>query len=104
MYARSVSIRLRTNRIAKFTEIIENEVIPVLRKQKGFQDVITLVVPEEAVAISLWDENEDAEAYSRNTYPEMLKALEHVIVGRPQVRIFEVSNSTFHKVGAPVAV
>lgn len=106
MFARSVSIRLKTNRVAEFTRLIDNAAIPVLRKQKGFQDELTFVVPGggEAVAISLWDEKENADAYGRNAYPGVLKALETVFDGTPQVRTFEVCSSTFHKISVPAVV
>ncbi len=106
MFARSVSIRLKTNGVAEFTRLIENEALPLLRKQKGFQDELTFVVPGggEAVAISLWDEKENADTYGRNAYPEVLKALGRVVEGTPQVRTFEVCNSTFHKIAVPAAV
>jgi hypothetical protein len=106
MFARSVSIRLKTNRVAEFTRLIENEAVPVLRKQLGFQDALAFVVPGggEAVAITLWDEREHADTYGRNAYPEVLKALGTVIEGTPQVRTFEVCSSTFHKIAAPAAV
>jgi hypothetical protein len=57
MFARNVSIRLKPDSVAEFTRTLENEVIPLLRKQQGFQDEITLVVPggTEAVGISVWD-------------------------------------------------
>ena len=105
MFARSVSIRLKPNKVAEFTQMIENETLPVLRKQKGFQDEITFVVPggAEAVGISLWDQKENADAYGRETYPGMLKALGKLVEGTPQVRTYEVSNSTFHKIAARVA-
>ena len=45
MFARSVSFRLKPNSIAAFTKLIEDETLPLLRKQKGFQDEITFVVP-----------------------------------------------------------
>jgi hypothetical protein len=106
MFARSVSIRLKTNGVAEFTHLIEKEALPVLRKQKGFQDELTFVVPGggEAVAISLWDEKQNADRYGRNAYPEVLKALGKIVEGTPQVRTFEVCNSTFHKIAAPVGV
>ena len=55
MFARSVSIRLKPNSVAEFTGLIEKEALPLLRKQKGFQDEITLIASEGtgAVAISL---------------------------------------------------
>jgi hypothetical protein len=106
MFARSVSIRLKTNGVAEFARLIEKDALPVLRKQKGFQDELTFVVPGggEAVAISLWDEKQNADSYGRNAYPELLKALGRVVEGTPQVRTFEVCNSTFHKIAAPAGV
>jgi heme-degrading monooxygenase HmoA len=77
MYTRNVSLKLKANSASEFTRTVEKEIIPLLRKQKGFQDEITLVAPErnEAVAISFWDKKEDAEAYNREKYPEILKTL-----------------------------
>ena len=105
MFARTVNLRLKPNRVAEFTQTIEKEIIPLLRKQKGFQDEITFLVPggTEAVGISLWDQKENAEAYNRGTYPEVLRALAKVVEGTPQVFNSEVCNSTFHKIAAPVA-
>ena len=105
MFARNVSLQLKPNSVAEFTRTIEKEIIPLLRKQKGFQDEITFVAPSglEVVGISLWDEYENAEAYNRRTYPEVLKALAKVVEGTPRIQTYEVSNSTFHKIPAPVA-
>jgi len=106
MFARSVSIRLKNNSVAEFTRLIENNALPLLRKQEGFQDELTFVVPggAEAVAISLWDEKQNADSFGRNAYAEVLKALGSVVEGTPQVRTFEVCNSTFHKIAAPAGV
>ena len=106
MVARSVSIRLKPNSVAEFTQIVERDILPLLRDQKGFQDEITLVLPEglQVVGISLWDDAKDAAAYSREAYPRVLKALEKVIGSPPEIHVFEVSNSTFHKIAARVAV
>jgi hypothetical protein len=91
--------------VAEFAHIVESDILPLLREQKGFQDEITLVLPEglQVVGISLWDTPEEANAYSRAAYPQVLKALESVIGGPPEVHVFEVANSTFHKVAARVA-
>ena len=50
------------------------------------------------MAISLWDAADSAEGYHRETYPDVLKALEGVIDGEPEVNTFAVSNSTIHKI------
>ena len=102
MFARHVTMRLKPNTLTEFTRTLENEVIPLLQKQKGFRDEIVLVVPggTEAVGISFWDQKENAEAYHREIYPEVQKLLAKVIEGTPQVQTYEVSRSTIHKVTA----
>ena len=106
MFARTVRIQLKPNSIAEFTRTLENDIIPLLRQQPGFQDEIAFVVPggTAAVSISVWDQQADAEAYARGTYPQVLQAVANVLEGTPQVDTYEVSNSTFHKIAAPVAV
>ena len=100
MFARSVSVRLKPNSVAEFTQIVERDILPMLREQKGFQDEITLVLPEglRIVGISLWDTEGDANLYSQAVYPQVLKALAKVIGGPPEVHVFQVANSTFHKI------
>jgi heme-degrading monooxygenase HmoA len=102
MFARSVSIRLKPNSVAEFIRTFENEILPLLRKQQGFQDELVLVSSNgtEAVGISLWDQKDNAEAYHRTTFPEVQKLLSKVIGGTPQAQTYEVSTSTLHKAGA----
>jgi hypothetical protein len=104
MVARNVSLHLKPNSYEEFSRVIEREIIPLLRKQKGFQDEIMFIAPggTEAVGISLWDEEVNAETYERKTYPEVMKALATLVQGTPQVQTYEVSNSTFHKIIFPV--
>jgi hypothetical protein len=105
MFARKVSMHLKPNSVGEFTQRLEKEVLPLLRKQKGFQDEITFVVPggTEAFAISLWDNTENRDAYNRGSYPEVTRILARVVEGTPQVESYEVANSTFHKIAAAVA-
>ena len=102
MFTRHVTLKLKTNSASEFVRVMENEIIPLLGKQKGFRDEITLVAGErrEAVAISFWETKENAEAYNRTAYPEILKTLAKVVDGTPKVETFELSNSTFHKIAA----
>jgi len=106
MYSRNVTMRLKPRSVAEFTRTIENEVLPVLRKQKGFQDELTFVDPNEtdALGISLWDSKADADAYDRGSYPQVVKTLSKMIEGTPQVHTYDVSNSTFHKIASHVTV
>ena len=100
MIARNVTMHLKPNSAAEFTQTFQKEILPLLRQQKGFQDEITFIIPggQDAVGVSFWDKQENADAYSRGTYPEVVKALRNVLDGTPQVQHFEVLNSTFHNI------
>ena len=100
MFGRHVTMKLKVNSAGELARINDNEIIPLLRKQKGFRDESLFISPgrSEAIANSFWDNKEDAEAYSRTTYPEVLKTLSKVIDGTPTVKTFEFASSTFHKV------
>jgi hypothetical protein len=106
MFARRVYMHLKPNSVTEFTQRLEKDVLPLLRKQKGFQDEIVFVGQRgaEAFAISLWDKAENAEAYNSGTYPQVAKILDTVIEGAPQVETYNVAISTFHKVATAVAV
>jgi heme-degrading monooxygenase HmoA len=96
-------MHLKPNSVAQFTETMERDVIPLLRKQQGFKDEITFLPVDgsnEAVAISFWERRENADAYQRSAYPEVLKVVAKVADGTPNVQTSEVSNSTWHKIAA----
>jgi hypothetical protein len=105
MFTRNVTLKLKPNCGPEFTLLNQNEIIPMLRKQNGFQDEIIFLAPErnEALAISFWDTKENAETYSRTTYPEILKLVARLVEGTPRLETFELSNSTSHKVAVAAA-
>jgi hypothetical protein len=104
MFARNVSFHLKSNMLSDYTRTLQNEILPLLRKQKGFKDEITLSNPGslDATAISLWENKANAEAYNTNTYPAVLKTLARFIEGTPKVQSCEAVTSTFHNVAVAV--
>ena len=103
MFARTVRMHLKPNSVTQFTQTMERDVIPLLRKQPGFRDEVTFLPADgsgDAVAISFWEKRENADAYQRGAYPEVLKAVAMVADGTPNVQTSEVSNSTWHKIAA----
>ena len=98
-FARIVTMRLKSNSASDFTRTMENEIVPILRKQKGFQDELVLVNTDgtEAIGISVWDKKESAEAYQRSGYPQVQQALVKVTEGAPQVQTYNVIHSTQQK-------
>jgi len=99
MFARKVAARLKPNVLSEFKHIMECEVLPWLRTQEGFLDLITLAIPEtrEVATISFWDHKGNAQDYNASGYPEVLKLLEKLLDGTPYVKTFEVVGSTFQR-------
>jgi heme-degrading monooxygenase HmoA len=98
MFARNVSFHLKSNSHSDYIRTFENEILPLLRKQKGFKEELTLSNPnsQETIAISLWENKANADAYTTNTYPEVLRTLGKMIDGTPKVQTFDTVVSTAH--------
>jgi hypothetical protein len=99
MFARKVAARLKPNSLPEFTNLMEREILPWLRQQEGFLDLITLSAPDgtEVATISFWDHKGNALAYNSGGYPEVLKTLEDLLDGTPYVKTFDVVGSTFQR-------
>jgi heme-degrading monooxygenase HmoA len=106
MFARIVRLNLKPNSTGEFTRVLESDITPQLRKQRGFRDEVAFIAQggKEALAISFWDEKEQADAYNRSAYPDVLKALGRVVEGTPQVQSYDVCHSTVREIAARVAV
>jgi len=104
MFARFVSMRLKNGNLTEFNRILDKEVIPLLQRQKGFREEIVLTNPSaaEVVGISIWEQKENAESYNREKFSEVQQLLAKVLDGTPQVKTYEVSHSTIHKIAAHV--
>ena len=100
MVARKVTARLKPNSLTEFTTLLEREILPWLRNQAGFLDLITLAVPNsgEVTTISFWDDKGNAQAYNSGGYPEAVKILAKLLDGTPYVKTFDVVSSTFQRV------
>jgi|SRR6476619_6266581 hypothetical protein len=100
MFVRNVAIHLKPNALGEFTRILDNEVLPILRKQTGFRDEITFSTSPtgmDVTAISLWDTRKQAEAYNASGYPEVLKSLNKVLDGAPKVHSSDVISSSLRE-------
>jgi heme-degrading monooxygenase HmoA len=100
MFARKVAVRLKPDSLKEFVRLMEGEVVPWLRQQPGFLDLITLAARDgnEVATISFWDEECNAHAYNANGYPAALKILGELLDGTPYVKTFDVVSSTLQQV------
>jgi len=99
MFARKLYMYLKNDGARSFKLKLEGEITPLLRKQRGFLEQITFLYlnGREVQGFSLWETAEHAEAYNRETYPQVLRMLASVIEGTPRIETFEVLSSTLHK-------
>jgi len=100
MFARKVSVRLKPDSLRLFAGLMECKILPWLRKQEGFLDLIILALHDggEVATISFWDQEANAQAYNSTGYPEVVQILEELLDGVPYVKTFEVVSSTLHRV------
>jgi len=98
MFARRVSLHLQPNVAGDFARTMENQIIPLLRKQHGFRDELVLVNAKasRAEAISLWDSQENAENFAKGQYLQMLQILGNSIKDKPEVETYQVTTTTLH--------
>ena len=75
---------------------MEREILPWLRLQQGFLDLITLGLSDgsEVTTISFWDHEGNAQAFNASGYPQVIEVLEAMLDGIPYVKTFEVLSST----------
>jgi quinol monooxygenase YgiN len=92
-FARTIHFQIKNGKEQEFVGLFEKEVLPMLRKQEGFQEEVTLVNPKGAYAISLWDNRKNAETYQTATYPQVLAKLTPVLEGTPELETFENATS-----------
>jgi hypothetical protein len=106
MFARHVMLQLKPNVANEFPVTFEKEILPCFASRRGFLDELLLVTPEkrEAVAISLWETKEYAEAYNRELYPQIEKIVARFSEGIPVVKKFEAEYATFHKIAFAASV
>jgi heme-degrading monooxygenase HmoA len=101
MFTRIVEIRTKTGKARDFNATLNEKVLPILRKQPGFVDEITLVSthePDRVLALSFWDSEEQAERYNREQFPKIQEIVQTLLETAPKVQTFNVDTSTTHKI------
>ena len=84
MFDREVPKNLRHDRQTSLVQTLVNEIIHVVGRDNAFGDEMTFVSRNGGVAVGI----------------SFLKAMDQVVEGTPQVKPYEISNSTWHKIAA----
>ncbi len=91
MFTHRVQMQLKKDSFTLLSRRIEDTIMPFLRDQKGFRHGVTSVIPERSLATedTHWNTKEDADAYDRTGYREVMKSLLDVVSAPPVTSIFE---------------
>src|SRR5713101_1571331 len=103
MFTRVVEVTTKSGKARELTSIINDKVLPILKKQAGFVDETLLVSdtePNRVSALSFWNSKEDAERYQREQYPAIHEMVRHLLEAEPVIRTFNVDSSTTHRIAA----
>ncbi len=101
MFTRVVEIRTKPGKARELTNNVSDKILPLLRKQAGFVDEITLLSNTESdrvLAISFWQTEQDAERYQREQFQQVTEIISTFIDAPPKVQTFTVDTSTTHRI------
>ena len=93
MFTRIVEVATKSGKARELSTIINDKVLPILKKQAGFVDEMLLFEttnPNRGVGLSFWKRQEDAERYHREVFPQLVESLRHFIETAPTVRSFNL--------------
>src|SRR5260370_8439173 len=99
MFTRTVEVTTKPGKARDLSTLINDKVLPILKKQTGFADETLLVSdkePDRVLAISFWNTKEDAERYHRAQYPAVQHMIRPLLHPDPIVRTFNVDSSPTH--------
>jgi quinol monooxygenase YgiN len=103
MFTRIVELTAKNGKQRELTRVVDDKVVPILKKQTGFVDEILLVSdgePDRVVSVSFWKRREDAEQYHQQQYAAIRDMVRPLLEADPVIRTFNVSSSTTHKIAA----
>jgi hypothetical protein len=78
MFARIVEFIPKLEKKEELVKAIRNEVLPILKKQTGFMEVLPFFPEtrtEKVIVITLWMEQRNAERYEREVFPKVEEIL-----------------------------
>lgn len=93
-FARNVHFTVKNGKVDEFKRLMNTEVLPLLKKEEGFRQELTVLGSQTGMSISMWDDRGCAETYNSKTYPEVLKKLHPVLEGTPRVETYDTIITT----------
>ena len=97
MFARILDYEVKLEKKEEFVKIVKNEVLPILRKQTGFLEILPFfpekMREEKVFTISLWATKADAERYEKEFYPKVLNILKPYLTTTVNVAYYNLETT-----------
>ena len=101
MFTRVVHIHAKNGKGRELSNTVHEKVLPILKKQPGFVDEITLVStsePDRLLALSFWENEEHAQRYQREQFQKINEIVQPLVETAPRIETYHVDISTTHKI------
>lgn len=97
MLARILEFEVKMEKKPDFIKLIKNEVLPILKKQPGFLELLPFF-PERMdekriVNISFWDTKLNIERYEKDVYPKVLDLLKPFLTTPITVKLYTLETT-----------
>jgi len=92
-FARNVQFEIKPGQSKEFNRVMHSDVLPLLKKQNGFSEELTMIKQDKGIAISVWKDQASADAYVTAAYPQVLEKLNPLLVAAPRVETYDVTAS-----------
>ncbi|HLZ23106.1 MAG TPA: antibiotic biosynthesis monooxygenase [Ktedonobacterales bacterium] len=93
MHASITTVHLQPDKIAEATALYQNNVVPFVKTQHGFQGMYLLTDPSgTGQSISLWESEADGQAYEANgVYREQVSKFAAFFSAPPSLATYDVA-------------
>jgi heme-degrading monooxygenase HmoA len=81
MFSRVVAVNTKEGKARQLAKTIQEQILPILQSQPGFVDEIVLISdtdPDQILALSFWESQQDAERYTHEQYPRINDLISHL--------------------------
>ena len=96
MFVRLTYLNFLPGKAEEAKKIYNNELVPVVKKQKGNLDcrmLEPLDKTDEYISMTLWDNKEDADAYhDSGTYKQLVDRIKEMYAKTPVLKVYSTEN------------
>ena len=102
MISRIVTCNVKPERLNEFRNRLNNDLLPQIKMQKGFVDVVESVDPTTGTFVcnTFWNTRQDVDHYTNTLFNEVAEELTPFLNGEPTIQTLSVENSTVHNIHA----